>query len=48
LIFIVHPDDAEGLAVLQEHFPEGTAIAYTTQTVRRGFILFVVPADSES
>jgi hypothetical protein len=47
LIFVVHPDDSGGLAVLQRHFPEGTAIAYTTETVRRSFLLFVVPADSE-
>lgn len=48
LIFIVHPDDAEGMAVLEQHFPDGMIREYTSETVRRSFSLFIVPVDSES
>jgi hypothetical protein len=42
LVFIVHPDDNEGLAVLEEAFPTGNAKLYPSETTGRDFILFVV------
>jgi hypothetical protein len=42
LVFIVHPNDSEGLAVLEEAFPAGHADLYPGETAGHDFILFVV------
>lgn len=45
LVFIVHPDDADALAVLRREFPAGEARHYTGSLPGRDFILFVVPEE---
>ncbi|HEC24105.1 MAG TPA: hypothetical protein ENI95_14430, partial [Chloroflexi bacterium] len=45
LVFIVHPEDEEALAILSEHFPEGRAEYHISETPGRDFILYVVPAE---
>ncbi len=44
LVFIVHPDDSEALAILAETFPEGIAQPHASaENPGRPFVLFVVP-----
>ena len=42
LVFIVHPADGEALTLLAEHFPDGSASMYPSETEGRDFILYVV------
>jgi hypothetical protein len=45
LVFIVQPQDEQALAILESAFDDGQPVYYSSATVGRDFVLFVVPAD---